>query len=75
MVVAIATAKAVATMATQRQDGNAMATVMDGDGRCDGNAIATTAMEGVTATLQQRDGDGRRNSTTAINGSTALRRR
>jgi len=36
--------------ATLQRDGDARATVMDGDGRCDGNAMATTAME--------RGGDG-----------------
>jgi hypothetical protein len=41
-VAAIATAMAAATMATRRQVGNATGTVMDGDGRCNGNATATT---------------------------------
>ncbi len=32
-------------MATLRRNGNATATMMDGNGRCDSNATATTAME------------------------------
>ena len=35
----------VVTMAMLRRNGNAMATVMDGDGRCKGYAMAMTAME------------------------------
>ncbi len=34
-----------AMMATLRRNGNATATMMDGDGQCAGNATATTAME------------------------------
>ena len=33
------------TAATLRHNGNATATAIDGDGRCNGNAMATTAME------------------------------
>ena len=41
----------MATTATLRRNGKATATVMDGDGWCNGNATATTAIE--------RGGDGR----------------
>jgi hypothetical protein len=34
-----------ATTATLQLNGNATATMMGGDGRCDGNATATTAIE------------------------------
>jgi hypothetical protein len=34
-----------AMMATLRRNSDATATMMDGDGQCDGNATATTAME------------------------------
>ncbi len=46
---------AAATTAMQQRNGNATEMVMDGDGRCIGNATATTAMEGTTATRWQRD--------------------
>jgi hypothetical protein len=52
VVATIATATAAvttATTATQRRGGDAKETVMDGDGWCDDNATATTAMEGATA--------------------------
>ncbi len=35
----------VVTTATLRRDSNATATMMDGDGRCNGNAMAMTGME------------------------------
>ncbi len=47
MVAAIVTEMVAATTATGRLDGNATATVMDGNGWCNGNATATMAMEGV----------------------------
>ncbi len=50
VVVAIATAMAAATTVTRRHDGNAMGTMMDGDGRYNGNVTAMTAMEGATVT-------------------------
>ena len=59
--VMIATAMAVAMMATQQHDGNATAKVMDGNGRCNGNSTVTTAIEGATATQRQHDDNGRRN--------------
>ena len=59
--VMIATAMAVAMMATQRHGGNATAKVMDGNGRCDGNATVTTAIEGATATQRRHDSNERRN--------------
>ena len=34
-----------ATTATERRNDNTMVTMMDGDGWCNGNATATTAME------------------------------
>ncbi len=34
-----------ATTATLRRNGDATAIMMDGDGRCDGNVTAATAME------------------------------
>ena len=34
-----------ATMVTLRRDDDATATMMDGDGQCNGNATATIAME------------------------------
>ncbi len=60
-------AVAMATMAMRWRGGDATETMMDGNGRCDDNATATTALEGVTATRQRwnvkcddgrRDGDG-----------------
>ena len=49
--IAAATAAATtATTATQRRSGNTTEMVMDGDGRCNDNSTATTAMEGATAT-------------------------
>ena len=41
-----------ATVAMLRHDGNATATVIDGDGRCDGDVVTMTAIEGATATLR-----------------------
>ena len=68
VVAAIATSTAAATTATRRRDGNPTATVMDGDGQCNGNVTATTAMEGVRQQqwMAQRrhdgnNGDGRHN--------------
>ena len=53
---------AAATTATQQRNGNKMATVMEGNGRCGGNVTATTAMEGARAMQRQRNGDGWRGS-------------
>ena len=54
--VALATATAAATTAMtamQRRGGNATEMVMDGNGWCNNNATAMTAMEGVTAMQRQ----------------------
>ena len=78
MVAAIATATAAATTARQRRDGNAMVTVVDSDGRCDSNVMATTAMEAVTATQRQCNGDATAMdgvTATAINGVMTMLRR
>ena len=44
------TATAASTKVMQQHNGNATEMVMDGNGRCNGNATATTVIEGATAT-------------------------
>ena len=62
LVAVIATATAAATTTTQRHDGKVTVTVMDGNGWCNGNTMATMAMEGVMATQWQHAGNGQRDS-------------
>ena len=64
---AIGISTAVVTMAAQWHDSNSMATVMNSDGWCDGNAAAMPAMEGATATQRQRNGNA-----AAMEGATAM---
>ena len=61
VVVAIATAMTVATMAMQWHDCNATATVMGGNGQCNRYAPETTVMEGVATMQRQHGSDGRHN--------------
>jgi hypothetical protein len=53
VVTATATAMAAATMVTRWHDGDATMAVMDGNGRCDGNATASKVMQGTMATQWQ----------------------
>ena len=62
VVAAIATAMAAVATVMQRCGDNATAMVMDSDGWCNGNAMATMVMEGKKAMQRRRNGNGRCNS-------------